>query len=311
MLEQKIRPMEPVSRKEPFDSPDYLFQVKWDGVRMLAFVSAGAVRLQNRNLNDRTRQYPELQQLARSVKASTAILDGEVVAFYQGKPSFPRVIKRDLSSRDSHIRGLVEEVPVHYILFDILYLDGTRVTPLPLTDRYSLLSTIVLPTPQIMVTDNYDTGRALFTAVAEQGLEGIVAKHRNSPYLPGKKDARWLKVKVRNRRLCVVGGYTTRGSVANALLLGAYDRDQLHYVGKASSGLSHQEWRTITGYLAGNEQPHPPFVNPPRGRPGTFHWVRPALTVRVEFSEWTGEMHLRAPVITGFGTAAPEECVLY
>jgi len=311
MLNQKIQPMEPVPHKEPFNSPDHLFQVKWDGVRMLAFINNGTVRLQNRRLHERTLQYPEMQLLPRVLSAFNAILDGEMVVFHQGKPSFPLVIKRDFATRDKQIAGLMELVPVTYMLFDILYINGRNITALPLVERQSILAESITPCTQVLVTDNFTEGKALFTAVREQGLEGIVAKAKHSPYLPGKKHSQWLKIKYRPRRLCVVGGYTKRGKVVNTLLLGAYDQGKLRYLGRVGSGLTQEEWQVITGFLEDLRREKPPFANPPLTRKAVYYWVVPALTVLVEFTEWTEEIRLRQPVIVGFSSEHPEQCQLY
>lgn len=311
MLNQKIQPMEPVPHKEPFDSPDHLFQVKWDGVRMLAFINHSTVRLQNRRLHERTLQYPEMQLLPRLLSAFNAILDGEMVVFHQGKPSFPLVIKRDFATRDKQIAGLMELVPVTYMLFDILYINGKNITALPLAERQSILAESITPCTQVLVTDNFTEGKALFTAVRDQGLEGIVAKAKDSPYLPGKKHSQWLKIKYRPRRLCVVGGYTKRGQVVNTLLLGAYDQGKLRYLGRVGSGLTQEEWQVITGFLENLRREKPPFANPPSTRKAIYYWVVPALTVLVEFTEWTEEIRLRQPAIVGFSTEHPEQCQLY
>ena len=303
--------MEPIPHPEPFDSEEHLFQVKWDGVRMLAFVDHGQVRLQNRQQRERTIQYPELQTLTDLIAKPTAILDGEVVAFHQGRVSFPSVLRRDQASRAEHIALLTKQIPVTYIIFDLLYLDGKDLTDQPLLERQSLLAGILSPHPQIITTDNFTSGTALFTAIKAQELEGMVAKVKNSPYLPGKNHHHWLKIKLRRQQLCVVGGYTTRGSLVNALLLGAFDETGLRYLGRVGSGLSQQQ-RTALGHsLPELHQTRSPFVNPPRLPNGSLHWVIPVLTLMVEFSEWTPGMHLRAPVVKGFTTAPPEKCFLY
>jgi bifunctional non-homologous end joining protein LigD len=311
VLDQKIIPMEPVPHPEPFDSEEHLFQVKWDGVRMLAFVDHGQVRLQNRRQRDRTTQYPELQALTDLISGPTAILDGEVVAFHQGRVSFPSVLRRDQANRPEYIALLMEQMPVTYILFDLLYLDGKDLTGQPLLERHSLLADILSPHPQIVTTDNFTSGTALFTTIKAQELEGMVAKVKNSPYLPGKNHHHWLKIKLRQQQLCVVGGYTTRGSLPNALLVGAFDETGLRYLGRVGSGLSQQQSTALSRSLPELHQTRSPFVNPPQLPTGSFHWVIPVLTLMVEFAEWTPEMHLRAPVVKGFTVVPPEQCVLY
>lgn len=300
--------MEPSSGKEPFDSPEHLFQIKWDGVRILSLVDGGRVTLKNRRGRPRTEQYPELQGLAELVGADSAVLDGEMIALARGKPSFPRVIRRDLCVRESAIRGLQHQIPCTYCLFDLLYLDGADLTGSPIEERQRLLEGIVKEVPPVHVSENFQEGRALYREVEAAGLEGIVAKRRGSPYRGGGKSADWVKLKPRRRQLCVVGGLTMPGGSVGALLLGAYREEELLYVGKAGAGLKGEELLLLRDHARQGSVAAPYFRNPPRGR--DLLWLEPRLTVEIEFAEWTGDLRLRAPVVAGFSQRPPGEALV-
>ena len=303
-----IRPMEPRSAKSPFDDPEYRFQLKWDGVRMLAFLEEGRVRLQNRKGHDRTEQYPELQQISTLVEAKEALLDGEVVVLEEGRPSFPRVIKRDFCRQKRSIAALSRSLRCTYCLFDILFLNGDDLTGKPLDERLKLLSGIVRTGWPLYVNDNFPGGTALYRRVEELGMEGIVAKKKDSPYLPGQKSGHWLKVKPRRRQLCVVGGLTLKEGAVAALLLGAFADGALHFVGRAGSGLTRRDLGALRQYAAHNAAAFTPFSTPPREKDCV--WLQPRLTVMIEYAEWTPDVKLRAPVVVGFSTLPAGEAKL-
>ncbi len=305
-----IKPMEPMKHDQPFDDPRYAFQVKWDGVRMLAFVSGGGVRLQNRRLRDKTATYPELQVLAKHLVGREAILDGEVVVLQDGKPSFPRVIERDFATQARTIAGMQKSHPIAYVVFDIMWLDGRDLTGLPWQERDEELRTAVREEDGIAVIDSFlGHGVDLFGAVETKSLEGIVAKEIHSRYLIGQKSDLWLKIKTKQRLRAVVGGMTVKGSHFSALLLGVYRDEQLIYIGRVGTGISTQEAGLLVQHLGQQRQHVSPFANPPRITSAEVIWTYPALTVNVEFMEWTEDLQLRAPVIKGFGIGDPKECV--
>jgi len=303
-----LQPMEPVSKKEPFDSSAHIFQIKWDGVRILALVDQGQVILKNRTSKPRTKQYPELQKLAALVRVKSAILDGEVIAMGGGKPSFARVLRRDFCRREKMITALQRQIPCTYCLFDLLYLEGADLTGKPLEERLHLLSKIIEVKPPLYLNENFQEGRALYREIEQAGLEGIVAKKKKSPYRSGKKSGDWLKIKPRRRQLCVVGGLTMPGGSVGALLLGAYRDGELLYIGKASSGLAESDLLLLRDYALENAAAKPYFSNPPRER--DYLWLKPYLTVLIEFAEWTANLRLRAPVVIGFSNRPPVEALL-
>lgn len=303
-----VQPMEPLSSKAPPGGSAYIYQIKWDGVRILALIEEGRVILKNRRGRIRTEQYPELQGAAELVKARNAILDGEVIALTGGKPSFARVIRRDFCRREEAIRTLQRQMPCTYCLFDLLYLEGADLAGCPLEERQRLLKEVVKAALPLYLNENFQDGEALYRQVKEAGLEGIVAKKKGSLYRGGRKSADWLKIKPRQRLLCVIGGLTmSRGSVG-ALLLGAYRDGELLYIGKAGSGLKDKDLLLLRDYARQDRAAGPSFSNPPREK--DLLWLKPRLTVQVEYAEWTAGLRLRAPVIIGFTGRPPSEALL-
>jgi bifunctional non-homologous end joining protein LigD len=297
-----ILPMEPIIREQVFDSEDFIYQLKWDGVRMLAYSGQSQVELINKRLNNRTAQYPELQALTSLLHGRQVILDGEIVAFKDSRVSFPAVMRRDNARSERSITMLLKEVPVSYIVFDLLWDKDTDLRALPLTERKQRLQELFNPQDHIHIIEDFPSGSSLFAAVQAANLEGIVAKRKVSPYLPGKKHRDWFKIKYRRRQECVIGGYTVRNNIANSLLLGVYQGDSLHYVGRASSGLSESQWREIHSVLSSLRSDKAFFVSLPPKLARESYFVKPDLVLEVEFAEWTEKMHLRSPVIKRVGS---------
>ncbi|GAW92078.1 DNA polymerase LigD, ligase domain protein, partial [Calderihabitans maritimus] len=155
MWGEKILPMEPVPVREAFDSPEYIFQVKWDGVRCITHVRKDCVLAHNRKLMDRTKQYPELKELSEILQAEQAVFDGEIIVLRERKPSFPLVLRRDLTTDETTIRRLARKIPVNYMIFDLLYLDGRDMTVLPLRERLEILRKVINPGGTIWITDSF------------------------------------------------------------------------------------------------------------------------------------------------------------
>jgi bifunctional non-homologous end joining protein LigD len=304
---------------EPFNNDDWLFEIKWDGYRAIAFIEGDSLRLVSRNQNDLTKAYPELQEIAPHVRACTAILDGEIVALdEQGRPSFGLMQQRTgVGEGGRRIRRTRDDIPVMYYVFDLLYLDGYNLMRVELEKRKELLASILASSDGLRFSDHYvGRGIELFHAAAERGLEGIVAKQRRSFYLP-KRSQEWLKIKITRRQECVIGGYTDpRGSRENfgSLVLGLYDDQQrLIHVGHAGSGFtgkSHAEmWQRLEKLKVAKS---PFFGKVESMRP--VHYVRPELVAEIKFTEWThegesGTVKMRAPVFQGLRfDKKPEEC---
>lgn len=289
-----IKPMELVIRNEPYDSEDTIFQVKWDGVRCLAYVCPEGVHLFNRKLNARDTQYPELISKLSVLPANT-VLDGEIIVLGpDGKPSFPRVLSRDLARSPTKINWLVKAVPIHYMVFDVLWLGGKPLHALPLIVRIHALEKLHLPEPARRVDSIVDQGKALFNAAKAEDLEGIVAKRMNSPYRFGERSPSWEKIKCLREVDGLIGGYIPKLDGMRTVLIGIRDDEALLYIGKASSGPTHKEWSRLKTQLS--EIPAScPFANKPP-EPDAV-WVQPILPIRVRFMEYTGEGLMRAPAI--------------
>ncbi|MDP4099275.1 DNA ligase [Paenibacillus sp. P96] len=310
---QPIIPFEPVKTEQIPVGPEWIAQVKWDGIRMLAYCSNEQVRLVNRRLHDRTLQYPELLQPWVYCSASSFILDGELVAFDGGKPSFHEIMKRDSLRRQQAITQAVSRVPVVYMVFDVLLTDDRWVTELPLSQRQALLQDMIKPDQQLVQpVQSFPDGDALFRAVSEQQLEGVVLKRLDGAYLINGKDKRWMKRKISRDLYAVIGGVTFRDKVVNSLLLGLYTpKGQLMYIGHAGTGqLTIQDWSSLTERVKPLALSTIPFnAKPPLLRETI--WVKPQLVVKVDFLEWTPGGTMRHPSIESIVEhMAPAECTI-
>lgn len=309
-----IKPMQPVSAAEVPHGSDYLYQVKWDGVRVLAHVQGQRVWLHNRKLHERTTHYPELAGLSQLLK-DDAILDGEIVALRDDKPNFPLVLTRDLvnprQAASAHkMRRLMAEVPIYYMVFDLLWHQKQDLRSLPLADRQDRLANILRADDLVNIVENFTDGEKLFAAIVAQKMEGIVAKKVDSRYVVGKKHAAWLKIKHRQQQLVAIGGYTTKNGQINALLAGVYQQEQFIYVGRVATGLTHQHLQLLTPFLTSSVIAAPPFVNVAKEKQDNKVWVKPQLTALIDFQEWTDDLRLRQPVISGFTKEKPTACIL-
>ena len=301
-------PMEPKLIKEPFDSGEHIFEVKWDGVRCLSYMySPREIELYNRRLNRRTEQYPERVSGLKEMKLQGIVLDGEVIALSEeGKPDFKKVLKRDLAKNPGYIKTVIEKVPVYYIIFDMVYLNGASIEFKPLKERKRLLNELVRETNLINLVD-YTTcdGKALFKAVQKEELEGIVAKQLDSPYVKGRKSSFWQKIKTRKTLNAFIAGWKGWEGHIRSLLLGIYDTDtgDLYYIGSVGSGLDEQKKSKLLEYFKKNKsfKEITPFKNPPvKSKGGKYYWVAPEIEVKIEYSEWTQDLKLRHPVLKDF-----------
>ena len=316
-----IYPMLAESITEPFDSPEWLFEIKWDGYRAVAFVENGKIRLVSRNQNDLTGRYPELKDMAGFIKAKNAILDGEVVALdEQGKASFSLMQQRT-GFRPGAKRAVANaEVPVLYYAFDLIYADGEDWRRVPLEGRKRKLASLITVGDSLRFSDHYEQhGKALFQIASDNGLEGIVAKRRVSCY-EERRSRDWLKIKIRHRLECVVGGFTEpEGSRAHfgSLVLGLYDNQgRLLHVGQAGSGFNQKSLAEIWKMLKKLETSKNPFFGEVEAL-RRVSWVKPELVAEIEYAEWTGGTNagsgpkLRAPVFLGLrDDKDPKECVV-
>lgn len=280
------------------DGPDWLFEVKWDGIRLLAEVSAGALRLTGRTERDVTANFPELAALTRL--APDVLLDGEVVLLQRGVPSYAALAERlhyPVDARTAAAR------PVTYMVFDVLRLYGVSLVDRPLAERRATLERMELAAvPNLSLSPGYTDGAALLAATRQRGMEGVVAKRRDSPYRPGRRSPHWVQTGHRRIQAGLVGGWRPeRGGAGRvgALLLGLPDAGGLRYLGPVAAGLAGTTGqRVLHERLVGRGTP--PFRTPlPRPDGVGARWCEPLTVVEVAHLGWTDDGRLRQPVYRG------------
>jgi bifunctional non-homologous end joining protein LigD len=304
-MPSKIVPMLARSGSLPAQDSDWAFEIKWDGVRAIAYSDPGELRLESRNLNDITDSYPEIFGVNAALGSHSAVLDGELVAFDgSGRPSFGALQQRMHTASRAQARRLAKATPVTYVIFDLLWLDGHSLMREPYGERRRRLAALALNGASWQTPDHVvGRGQALLAASVEQRLEGVVAKRLESIYQPGVRSRDWVKVKTVARQELVVGGWMPgkgkRGQSIGALLLGVYEGDGvLRYVGRVGSGFDEQDLQRLSQLLAPLERATSPFragEKPPRGAV----FCAPRLVVEVEFTSWTSAGSLRHPVYKG------------
>jgi bifunctional non-homologous end joining protein LigD len=311
-----VHPMLATSVEKPFDDPEWLFEIKWDGYRAVSFLQDGKVRLVSRNQNELTGEFPELHELSKLIKAKNAVLDGEVVALdEQGRASFSLMQQRTGIRKGGRRVGARRELQIVYYIFDLLYVDGYDLRRVALEQRKQVLAQIVAPSELVRYSDHFPQGLALFEVAKQKGLEGILAKKRASHY-EERRSREWLKIKVTQTVDCVVGGYTDpEGSrqYFGAIVLGLYDeKGRLIHVGQAGTGFNQATLKEIWQVLKELESNRNPFYGDVDA--ANVHWVKPERVAEIKFTEWThetteGGMKLRAPVFLGLrGDKDPKEC---
>lgn len=283
----------------PFDSPEHLFEIKWDGVRAMAYVEGGAWRMHGRRRRDLAGRYPELAFLA--ALPGGCILDGELVVLQaDGRPDFRAVVARE-NGTAARAEAAAKQRPVVYVAFDLLYERGESLLGRPLSERRDRLAHLVARAgnPRLVPSEGVvGAGTALLAAVRERGLEGIVGKRLDSPYLPGARTDAWQKVKIAQQLHCLVLGYEPDGAEDFKSLIVATDvAGELRCVGKVGSGIGEAERRELRALLAARRAARP-LVDP--GMKGV--WVEPGLYCTVSFLEWTAGGALRAPVFVGLAS---------
>ncbi len=310
----ELRPMLAVSGSELPRGDNWAFEMKWDGVRAFAAVEQSKVRLLSRNGNDVTVAYPEVHGLADQVGAIGAMLDGEIVAIdAAGRASF-QLLQTRMHLRDrAAIDRIARTVPVAYVIFDILWLDGRLTTDLVYHQRRKLLDDLKLRSSAWQTAPYGSDGDEAFAISQELGFEGVVAKRLDSRYEPGRRSPSWRKIKHQLRQEFVVGGWVVGQGVRDrkigALLVGYFDADdELRYAGKVGTGFSEAELERLGDVLAAIEIAGNPFVD--RDVPRDAHFVSPVLVAEVRFAEWTQGGRVRQPAYLGLrDDKKPEEIV--
>ena len=298
-------------RRYPFDSPDHLYELKWDGIRALASVEGGRTTLTDRNGREITHLFPELSQIKIQGKHDGTVLDGEIVCLDKdGRPSFPLLQER-LDRPNARPRN----AQPNYIVFDVLHVNGLSVMNEPLHRRKALLHQLLASSELVQPCAYIEReGEAFFHATCQLGLEGIVAKEKSSLYAPGKRTLAWQKIKRWRECEFAIGGYAfggQRGELFASLLLGLYnEQGALEYVGSVGAGFSKPQAKQVYKSMTNRHTDVCPFNALPSMQK-FFFWCRPELVCQVQYGEFSTDGKLRYPVyLTMREDKAPPDCTL-
>ena len=304
-----IRPMLAESIDQPFDSRDYLFEPKWDGFRCIAYLERDRTILYSRSGRDFSHQFPELLTLHRRARKLPAILDGEIVAFTAGKPDFHALLHR---SRRSPSPQVVDATPVNYLAFDLLHWDGAPLLSTPLLERRTRLKEGLVEEGPLLISPFVPTqGISLYQVARQQGLEGIVAKALNSPYLPGKRSRLWLKCKVIQTLEACILGFTPKGDSLASLALGLWNFSHFDYIGHVGTGFTDSEAQAMRRFFSAFVLRRSQLAvgNVDEKTLQTTVWVVPQTVCEVRFFQLTPEGRLRHPSFVCIRPdKRPQEC---
>ncbi|HSJ18253.1 MAG TPA: non-homologous end-joining DNA ligase [Solirubrobacterales bacterium] len=306
-MPEHVEPMKATLGTLPSADREYGYEIKWDGVRAITYCSGGRVTLESRNLRDVTSQYPELRAIGRQLGSREVVLDGEIVAFDDdGRPSFQRLQRRMHLTSDSEIRRRAKRIPVTYMVFDLLYLEGRSRMELPYERRREELEALGLEGPSWQTPAYHrGDGKGLLDASRRQGLEGIIAKRLESAYVPGRRTREWIKVKNVRAQEIVIGGWLPgkgrREEMIGALVVGYHEPDDgergLRYAGKVGTGFTEEDLRRLSELMEPLHRDDSPFEG--RQPPRETVFVEPRLVAEIEFNEWTSAATLRHPSFKG------------
>src|ERR1700712_1257125 len=282
-----IAPMLCTLTKDPIDDPEYLYEIKWDGYRIISYVNKNKVRMDSRSALNYTPKYPPIVQALGKLKHDV-VLDGEVVVFNaEGHPDFDA-----LQTFNGH------NTPISYCVFDILWMDGYNLMELPLTTRKTILQKLLKGNKVIRFSQSFDNGNALYNQMLELNLEGIVAKRKDSEYVEGERGNNWLKTPTRKRQEFVIGGWaeSDKSRSFRSLLFGAYNKNKFEWIGRSGGGYKDKDMPGILAQLKKLEVDDSPFVNAVLDSKGAkVHWVKPQLVANFEFAAWTKSGRIRKP----------------
>ncbi|MFO7257934.1 MAG: non-homologous end-joining DNA ligase [Bacteroidota bacterium] len=299
-LHGNIQPMLSENADEPPVGPEYIYELKWDGIRAMIYLDEGTIRIVSRNQNDITDRFPELLAADKAFRATCAVFDCEIVSLdTQGKPVFKKVINRLMTTGESTIAKLSKSNPVNCYIFDCLYLDGRPLVNEPLMKRREWMKDAVRSDSPYRVSEVVEDGQALFEAAKAHRLEGIMAKLRDSKYLPGKRSSAWLKIKVWQTREVVIIGYTRgkgdRGETFGALHIAEHEKDQLLYRGKVGTGFDEDAIRDINARLKKLKETKKPITKKLADDKVTT-WIEPRMYAEVSYTSITADKIFREPV---------------
>lgn len=300
-----FEPMEPVLSNSIMEGSQWIHQVKWDGIRGLAYKDGEDVRLYTKNRRERSFWYPEITDEIMHLNCKQAVLDGELVVFDgSGKPSFHDIMARDRVKRQENLQHYMRKYPVKYMVFDILYKDGNDLRRLPLHERKSILQETVESRDSVYVVSDFDDGNALFAAMKEKNMEGIVSKKADSPYIGGKRHRMWFKVKITKQMVAAVYGLKIKDNEVKSLVIAEYQNGIPVPVGSVSSGLSERDrlmlldalpMLELSGTDAQENIKIPDVIR-----------IKPVLNVIVSYIEREPDGSLRHPVLVGFTDKKPD-----
>jgi bifunctional non-homologous end joining protein LigD len=302
-----LRPMLATAGSLPTDDTGWAYEMKWDGLRALAFLTDGVVRLRSRTGRDITLTYPELARAPGLSGSREAVLDGEIVAFSGGSwPDFEALQQRMNIGSATQAAALAAQIPVSYVAFDLLWLDGRPLLDQPYTQRRELLEGLGLQSGHWQVPPSFsaESGSDIQVVSVQQGLEGVMAKRVASRYESGRRSAAWRKIKNVFRQEVVVGGWKPgeggRAGWIGSLLVGVQAGDDLVYCGHVGTGFTQQTLRMLGNKLSGLRRSTSPFAGQIPAEDARFaRWVEPVLVAEVAFAGWTKSGRLRGPAYKG------------
>jgi bifunctional non-homologous end joining protein LigD len=310
-MSRSYKPMLAKRAPKPFSDKDWLFEIKWDGFRIIAYVNE-ELSLRSRNQKELKYSFPELEELKQL--ARNVVLDGEIVVMKEGKADFQALLERGKAVSPTEIERQNLRSPAVYVVFDILEKDGKPLVNMPLTERKKILRNSVREGKHVLLSDFVEkNGEAYYAAALEKGLEGIMAKKEDSPYESGVRSGNWLKIKKLRSCDCVIFGYTkgtgARAKTFGALLLGLYNKEgKPVYVGKVGTGFSQTTLRTLSEAFKALTTDSAPFKV---DIPDEVTWLKPKLVCEVGYQAVTRDVRLRMPRFRGLREdKLPSECTL-
>lgn len=310
-MKNHYRPMLAKTAKAPFNSNDWIFEVKWDGIRAISYID-DELNIRSRNNKELIDNFPELQELKELAK--NTVLDGEIVVIKDGKADFQTLMERSRNASRRDTEYLAKKNPATYVVFDILEKEGKVLISLPLQDRKRILKESVQEGKHVVLSLYVEEeGEAYYQVALEKGVEGIVAKKKDSPYEPGFRSGNWLKIKKVLSCDCVIFGYTkgegSRAETFGALILGLYDEGNPVYVGKVGTGFSQKDLEQLLKTFQGLKVEHETLKNV--DVPEEITWLNPELVAEVVYQAATKDEKLRAPRFNGLRSdKAPHECTM-
>jgi bifunctional non-homologous end joining protein LigD len=313
-----IAPMEPISCSKVKDDPEYIHEIKWDGIRGLVYLQNKELRIYTKKGNERTEFYPEVRKINEVIQADNIVLDGEMVVLDdKGFPSFHNALVRETVKSQRNLQYYLRNYPVRFMVFDVLQYNSRLLTDLPIHERKTILTELLSPAVKdcdtISISEVYTDGNLLYQKMKQNNMEGIVSKKINSTYISGKKHDAWYKTKFTKKMLCIIGGIQWKDDKPNSLIMGVRtaESENLIYMGKASLGLKEADLRLIREYKDQLLQDKCPFeassISNIEITGSGLTWVNPVITCWVNFLELSNDGHFRHPKIIGFTVLPAEE----